>query len=351
MLRSLISGAASQLDVAFGAALFHRSAAARARSKTESLSHGDRLAALRVMTEVWDKPEHYASGSAFFARPEGVTPRLEAVRSLPGGRVADAYWPSAFTLHDDGVAERYLGVVENRTAAARLFLHEGAPRPAVILIHGYRTGQWGLEERVWPIEWLFGKGLDVALMVLPFHAVRAKKTGAPFFPGSDPRITNEGFRQAVFDTRALARWFLDRGSPGVGAMGMSLGGYTTALLATVEERLAFAVPMIPLASLPDMVRGMGRLVGSEAEQEAQHAALEAAHRVVSPLARPSKIASDRVLIVAAEGDRITPVSHAEKLSRHFGAPLEVLPGGHILQLWKREGFSATARMLGRLGLI
>lgn len=42
-------------------------------------------------------------------------------------------------------------------------------------------------------------------------------------------------------------------------MGMSLGGYSTSLLATVEPRLAFAVPIIPLASVADFALEQGQL--------------------------------------------------------------------------------------------
>ncbi len=349
MLRDVLNRTASQFDVAFGAAIFHRSAASRARSRTESLGHAERLLALRDITALYDRPEHYDPASDFFPVPEPVTPRLERVRALRGGEVVDAYWPSAFAVHCADVAERYLGYAENRVAAARLFLHRGRPRPAVLLLHGYRAGQWAVEERVWPIEWLFDKGLDVVLPVLPFHAVRAPR-GGPVFPGSDPRITNEGFRQSVFDLRALAGHLLARGAPGFGAMGMSLGGYSTSLLATVEDRLSFAVPMIPLASIAHLARSLGRFTGDAGEQRAQFEGLEAAHRAVSPLARPSRVDPGRVLVLAAEGDRITPIDHARWLADHFGAPLHVFPGGHILQFGRADAFRAVGRMLGRLGL-
>jgi dienelactone hydrolase len=180
--------------------------------------------------------------------------------------------------------------------------------------------------------------------------VRGPRFGAPLFPGSDPRITNEGFRQAVLDLRALGRHLRERGAPDVGAMGMSLGGYTTSLLATVEERLGFAVPIIPLASIAHTARSMGRLTGSPDDQRAQFEGLEAAHRAVSPLARPSRVDPTRMLVLAAEGDRITPVEHARLLAQHFGAPLHVFDGGHLLHFWRGDAFRAIGRMLGRLGL-
>jgi hypothetical protein len=350
MLREVLNRTASQLDMAVGAALFHRSARSRARSRSESLGHAERMRALRAIAELYDRPEHYEPDGAFFSPPSPIAPRADRVRSLRGGEVVDWRWPSPFALHCADVADRYLAPAENHTAAARVFLHEGRPRPAVLLLHGYRTGQWAVEELIWPVEWLFDHGLDVALPALPFHGVRAPRLAAPVFPGSDPRITNEGFRQAVLDVRALAHHLLERGAPHVGAMGMSLGGYTTALLATVDARLSFAVPMIPLASIAHMARSLGRLTGSPEEQHAQFEGLEAAHRAVSPLARPPRLAPSRMLVTAAEGDRITPLDHARSLAAHLGAPLHVVHGGHILQLGRGDAFRAVGRMLGRLGL-
>jgi pimeloyl-ACP methyl ester carboxylesterase len=229
-------------------------------------------------------------------------------------------------------------------------LHENPSRPAVILIHGYRCGQYALEERIWPVQWLFERGLDVALVVLPFHAIRTDDR-SPQFPGGDPRVTNEGFRHAVYDIRCLAAYLRNRGAESVGVMGMSLGGYTASLLATLDEELAFAVPIIPLASIPEIARAAGRFVGTPEEQREQYEGLEAVHRAVSPFARAPKLARDRMLILAAKGDKITPIEHAERLADHFRAPLESFHGGHILQFGRAEAFRSVGRFLGRLGLL
>jgi pimeloyl-ACP methyl ester carboxylesterase len=353
VLRHVLRHTASRFDEAFGAALFHRSASSRARSTTESLGHAERMNALHEIRDAYDRAAQDGA-EAFFAAPAVITPREERVRRLPGGEVVDWYWPSGFALtapHRAELADKYLRHEANHTAAARVWLHGDRPRPVVMLLHGYRAGQWSVEERAWPLEWLFERGLDIALPVLPFHAVRAPATGAPIFPGSDPRVTNEGFRQTVLDLRTLAAHLRTRGAPQVGVMGMSLGGYSASLLATVDEGLSFLVPMIPLASLADMARRIGRFTGSPEEQRQQHAALDAAHRSVSPLARAPKIAGERVLVLAAEGDRITPPEHARRLGEHFRAPVYGFPGGHILQFGRRGAFREVGRMLGRLGVL
>src|SRR5204863_873737 len=95
---------------------------------------------------------------------------------------------------------------------------------------------------------------------LPYHGRRAphgpRRSGEPFFD-IDLVRTNEAFAQAIYELRALLRWLRAAGTGPVGAFGMSLGGYMTALLASVEPELAFAVPMIPLTSLADMMWSEG----------------------------------------------------------------------------------------------
>jgi predicted alpha/beta hydrolase family esterase len=338
--RRVLSAAAGAVDRAVVVALHARGA--RDRAQAESMSHDERMVALEAIHR------SYADGHRdFFAPAAAIDPTLREVRA----GVWDASWPSTFTPYLPDVADKYLARVENRTARARLFLGAASGRPALIAVHGYLGGHWVMEEAAWPIAWLRRLGLDVALPVLPFHGLRAgARRGAPPFPSADPRMTNEGFRQAAADILALARLLRDRGAPKVGVIGMSLGGYTSALLATVADTLDFVVPIIPLASVADFARDQGRL-GDGDESDAQHAALESANWIVSPLARPLAIPRERALVVAAENDQITPTSHARRIASHFDCELVTVPGGHLVQLGRREGFGAIARMLAREGII
>ncbi len=305
------------------------------------------MRALVAIRDAYGAPELWREPDSFFAPPAPIDPALDHVRDAKNHEVIDAAWPSHFEPYLAELREKYLSHEENRTARARLYLGR-SPRPAIVLIHGYLAGHWALEERAWPISWLADR-YDLALALLPFHALRSAKDrkGPPPFPGADPRVTNEGFRQAIFDLRALISYLRARGASSVGVMGMSLGGYTTSLLATVERELAFAVPIIPLASLADFALEQGRL-GEGEEARLQHAALEEANRIVSPFARPSLVRPDRALVVAAESDRITPIGHAERLARHFGCDVVRFQGGHLLQFGRGDAFRAVGRWLGSM---
>lgn len=329
-------------------AAYAGSKSTRKRSRAESLGHAERMQALGAIAALY--PHDRAD---YFRAPRRIAPAERVVRWSAGGhRVVDLSWSSDYEPFEPGVAERFQRYAENRVAAARGFFAP-TPRPVALLVHGYMAGHYDLEQRIWPIEWLDRIGLDAVLPVLPFHAVRGpeRRLGQPPpFPGSDPRMSNEGFRQAMGDLRDLVAWLRDRGHPSVGVMGMSLGGYTTSLLATVEAELAFAIPIIPLASLADFARDQGRLGSAPHETELEHRALDAAHRVVSPLARKPLVPGERMLVVAARADRITPPAHARRLAHHFGAPLESWHGGHLLQFGRAEKFRRIGRLLDELGL-
>lgn len=356
LFRGLVGPLAASVDRLVSVAITGRSESSRRRSRAESLGHPERVIALDSIAQAYLAAEPLDDVDRFFGAPSAGTPTLTPLGERMLGNttvdVVDARWPSriATFIDDPRLTQSFAETRENHDAAARLFLGRGHGRPAVMLVHGYRSGQHAVEERMWPIRWLVSRGLDVALFVLPFHGVRAAHLGEARFPASDPRFTNEAFRQAIDDLRSLRRFLLARGAPAVGAMGMSLGGYTVSLLATVEP-LDFVAPMIPLASFADVALAAGRLVGTASEQALQHEKLERAHRVVSPFARASKVSPDAAIVVAGEGDRITPLSHAEKVSRHLGSELVKFPGGHLLQIGRSEGFRAIGRMLGRQGFI
>lgn len=356
MLRRAQSLAASTVDRLFHKVALSRGASSRARSAAESLGPTERVRALEAVAAYYGERE-----ALLYPSPPAMTP--EAVEHvLPdGGRRIDLRWTSAHRSLDPEAQVKLDGDERNARAVARLVLGPERGRPAIVLVHGYLGGQLAFEERAFAVPFLRSRGLDVALAVLPQHGERGARLSGmggklgiarPRFPSSDPRMTVEGFRQAILDLRTLVAHLLDvRGASAVGVMGMSLGGYTSALLATVEPRLSFVAPMIPLASIADFARADDRYVGTFTQQHEQHEALERAYASVSPLARPVLVPPAGRLVLGARADRITPPGHAEKLAAHFGVEVTWFHGGHLVQVGRRQGFARLMRTLEALELI
>ncbi len=284
----------------------------------------------------------------FFASPPEPRIKERWVRGLPdGGEVVDLTWESGWVPHDVAGRESYLQFEENRIAHARLLRHATTPAPTIVCLHGYRAGVHRFEEIAWRARWLYSRlGLDVALVTLPFHALRAPRGRFnPVFPSMRTDRTVEGFGQAVWDVRSLIAWLRARGAPRLGLAGMSLGGYTAALLATIEPRLDWVILFIPLADLTDVAVEHEALRGEDIP-ESVRAAGKAALRIVRPLARAPVVPGERMLVVAAAGDRITKTrTHADRLAAHFGAPLVVFPGGHLLQFGRKAGLRAMKALI------
>lgn len=367
----------------------------RNRDRVETLQHQERLGTLRAVNTFYNRPEFEQANSPLFTRTPSLSPNRRKVRSYgAGGTVLDLSWESEFepmwsseaaarhfeqildetspdtvsppqhalrhslrvAKNNDerlGIRHRYGRCIQNKTMHARWFRHKGSPRPCVVILHGYMGGHFLMEEQTWPIRALFDGGMDVVLTVLPMHGVRRdprKLFRQPEFPGSDPRSAIEGFRHLVHDHLSLFDYLLDGRVQSLGTLGMSLGGYSAALLSTITDQLQFGVFYMPLASVADFALRTGRMVGTREEQAVQAQALDDAYRSVSPLARPSQLPPGRALVISGQADMVTGVRHGHQLAQHFDAPTSHFSGGHILQIGRSSAFKPMWSMLQEAGL-
>lgn len=347
--RRLVGFAASTLDRAVVAAVHLRQT--RRETSRSGLTPERKLAVLEQAASDYASA---ASGppDAFFVKPEGVKvtqTRVAHLRSRPNDTAAglvELAWPSDVPAHLPSMRDALVARRENLTGRARLY-RGGRGRPAVVCLHGYLGGTYAIEELKFPRDFFFENGIDVALPVLPHHAVRgARGGGPPPFPSVDPALTNEGFRQAIYDLRVLAAHLRAEGAPWVGFVGTSLGGHTVALLSTLDP-LAFVVPVVPLASVADFAMDHGEL-GAGDEAAKLYAAFERANAVVSPYTRAPLVPPSRAFVIGAEGDAITGVVHAERIAKHLGTEMVVAAGGHLLQLWRKPLTRGLAPILAEL---
>jgi len=295
---------------------------------------------------------------AFFPPPPEAQVAEQPVGARAGAeRVVDLTFASSYRVFDDVYRDKYEAYRENATAHTRLYTR-GSARPVVICLHGWGGGTFWLEERAFLVSYLLRIGLDAALFQLPFHADRTPaqvRRSGQLFPGQHVVRTNEAFGQAIHDLRALARYLRERGAPHVGVIGMSLGGYTTALWATVDSELAFAFPIIPAVSMSTLMWRHGER--SPARLRAERAGLsqsllDRAFAIHSPLTRPVLLPAERLLIVAGRGDRITPPDQARALWRHWNKPpIHWFPGGHLAQVGRGNAFRAIRARLTDAGLL
>lgn len=241
--------------------------------------------------------------------------------------------------------DRWLAHQENRTAHAWLLRHADPSTPWLVCLHGFGMGQPMMDLRAFRAAQLhWDLGINLAMVVLPLHGPRqapGRHRGEGFM--SIALIDSvHGFAQAAWDTRSVIRWIRANSAPGVavGIHGVSLGGYSSALVASLEEGLSCAIAGIPATDIPDLFlrHSPPHVRRRSLETGALGPEAKAVHSVVSPLVLRPKVARPSRYIFAGVGDRMSTAAQARRLWEHWDRPsIEWYPGGHI-------GFFMTVRV-------
>jgi pimeloyl-ACP methyl ester carboxylesterase len=333
----------------------------RMAPRTPRIEPGDARARLIELADAY-RDDTLGTPSRFFPAPALPTMKVTPQGEGPlGTHVVDLAYPSEYEPFHPLARDLHLRVTENLTAHARWWTSDRG-RPTIVLLHGWGGGNHWVTARSFLVPYWLRHGFDVAAYVLPFHGTRAPGTAigssGALFPSPNPLRTNEAFGQAIHDLRALAMFLRSRGSSAVGALGMSLGGYTTSLWASIAGPddiggLDFAVAMIPAVSMARLMWRHGehsptRLRAAKAGITEE--LLENVFAVHAPTTRAVRVPRERLAVIAGRGDRITPPDQAEALAEHWGVDVQWFEGGHLAQVGRGDAFRAVRRQLGALGL-
>jgi pimeloyl-ACP methyl ester carboxylesterase len=251
--------------------------------------------------------------------------------------------------------EPYLLHRRNRRAWAQYWTHPDGPRPTLMFVHGFTADSYRFNRHMFSLPWLHRAGYDILLCVLPFHGARRGRvepfSGYGYFARGLASL-NEAMLNGVHDLRVWLDYLFERGAPNVGISGLSLGGYLSALLASVDDRLAYCIPNSPVVTPIDMAREwlpMRWLLhtvmrrGGVGVQQLRHAL--ALH---SPLSWMPKIEPQRLLIIGGAGDRLTPPRFVRLLHQHWqGSELHWFPGNHIVHLQQGAYLKRMRRFMDR----
>ena len=252
-------------------------------------------------------------------------------------RFESPYQPVNSALND-----HYLKHKRNRVAWAQHWRHNGSPRPTICVIHGFMADPYWFNSELLELRWFYNKGYDVLLYTLPFHGKRQANfspfSGHGYFSGGLCQL-NEAIANSVHDLRIFFDYLQLQGVDQFGVTGISLGGYTSAILAAVEDRLAFSIPNVPVVSIVDILlewppaswltKGLMSL-NDVSVREARHQVA-----VHCPLTYDPVLPKERLMIVGGAGDRLAPPKHARLLWDHWDrCRIHWFPGNHVIHLDK-----------------
>jgi hypothetical protein len=271
--------------------------------------------------------------------PPLLEPKLRAKR-IGSTRFEHLKFESGYEpCPDEPGYARWLSYIPNRTAHAWVLRHPGK-RPWLVCVHGWRMGAPALDLAAFRAERLHRElGFNVLLPVLPLHGPRATGWSGQGFLAGDVLNTVHAMAHAMWDLRRLLSWIRSQEATGVGAYGLSLGGYTVALLAMLEENLDCVIAGIAPSDFVTLAHANSHPLiaafnryGAPPEEEARHAL-----RVVSPLAAPPRVPWANRYLFGGLADRMVPRRQVRALWEHWQRPrLAWYNGSHLSFSRERE---------------
>lgn len=263
--------------------------------------------------------------------------------SLSRGEVVDLSFESGFVPVYKRFRPDFESLAENKVVHARIWRHpKGESLGTIVAIHGWLMGDNRLSAVTLVPGFFFKLGLDVVVYELPYHGRRAGDATSILFPSPNLARTNEGFGQAIHELRTLRNWVETQNDKPVGVIGLSLGGYISALWASLDE-LAFAICIAPLVSMSEIAWSL--LTGSDDWTSVKkkismpHFAesdLKGVYAMHCPLNHQPRVPLERRMILAGVSDEVIPLSQPESLWRHWQKPrIHWLAGGHLGQVVER----------------
>ena len=299
---------------------------------------------LDAAIEHWGAAGWLADPGSYHRDPPELEPLDASFRPARWGRrwqYEHVSYPSRFLPRPDEPGATRWGIGDIVHGAA-LRHGDGTEHPWIVLLHGYGMGYAGLDIVGFKATHLHRDlGLNVMIPAMPRHGPR-RHHHQEGLASLDIVQTVHNLSQAVWDVRSIVRWIRATTGQPVGLMGLSLGGFMTSMVSSLEDvDLAIAgIPVVDLGSLiqnhaPRPVRTKARRVGLFGDKATS------AMSLVSPLSMAPHVPADRRFIFAALGDRMTTPEQADVLWDHWDRPpIHWYHGGHIGFIWDRgvQGF-------------
>jgi pimeloyl-ACP methyl ester carboxylesterase len=318
----------------------------QARAERDHLRFYAELASVRDPDLSFPKPTEAPRISSRPANP--------VAEWMAKGRVNNIRFDSSFEAVNPALREHCRGNVRNNVVRAQHWVHDDGPHPTLCVIHGFMGSPYLFNGLFFSLPWFYRSGYDVLLYTLPFHGARAEK-GSPFsgygFFAHGFAGFAEAMAQAVHDFRSLIDYLEFTGVDRVALTGMSLGGYTSALIACVDDRIQAVIPNVPVVT-PDRtvdewfpanyaVRLRDLIAGADEE------VVREATKYPSPLNYPPLVPKDRRLIITGLGDRLAPPEQAEMLWEHWDrCAFHWFPGNHILHVSQPDYLRRMTKFMG-----
>ncbi len=205
-------------------------------------------------------------------------------------------------------------------------------RPAVIVLH-ILGGDFPLSRLF--CNRLAQQGVSALFVKMPFYGPRRDENSKRRMVSINPDETVEGMTQAVLDIRRSVAWLAARDDVDagrIGIFGISLGGITGGLAASIEPQIGHVCLLLAGGDIgrvaldsPELKKVRGALPKSMTDKETLIKTLA----VIDPVTYAERAKGKRILMLNASHDEVIPKACTLSLWKGFGEPeIAWYSGGH-----------------------
>ncbi|QKE76190.1 hypothetical protein HPK19_24950 (plasmid) [Arthrobacter citreus] len=215
-------------------------------------------------------------------------------------------------------------------------------QPNIIFVHGWRMKSNDrlikmFQHHMKKQEW------NMYYYTLPYHFERKpfeSTFSGEYMVSADIERTVQAVRQAVVDLRSFIQSIKNRQQGPVFVVGLSLGGFITNLLATVEDQVDAMVSIFYVNSLAHTIwnTAPGKFIKKELlENGVRYQEISEHFKILEASLVPPKIKQDHILLLSAKYDQYVDIEDADVLWNAWNKPRRIIYNcGHSGIVLKRN---------------
>ncbi|MFA1512701.1 alpha/beta hydrolase [Priestia aryabhattai] len=223
------------------------------------------------------------------------------------------------------------------------FLNEVGNKPNVIFVHGWRMKGFDRVKKIFHDSIMNNLGWNMYYYTLPYHLERqpeASLYSGEFMVSANINRTVESTRQAIVDLRALIQWMKNNKQGPVIIIGVSLGGFISNLVATLESEIDALVSIFYSNRLSYSIWNTipGKYIRRDLESHGvNYNNLVKYWELIEPNQALPKINKENILLISAKHDQYVHIQDADLLWESWGKPTRyVYNCGHAGIVLKRK---------------
>jgi len=244
-------------------------------------------------------------------------------KQLSDGKIIEALAPNKFEPMNPYFKEKYWDYHPHKNIKFELWQHDGAARPTYIFMHGYNADGFNINHIIFSAKKLYRDGFNICFLVLPFHNGKLSlKTSVWNFFDHGPAYSSEVFANAVSNCRSLITYLLEQKvASKIGIGGISLGGFVSSLVLSVDERVESAILLAPVYNAPDIFMDWFPLKGLFTkilgEENINFSEFRHAYALCNALTFKPKMNTQNIVILSGTFDIIAMPKHVRLLGEHW----------------------------------